>query len=287
MGRLLATLASVLLGPAPTPAPPSNDDHHTAAGVRLLFGGDANLNNTLATSELADPWRGLQPAIRAADLFLVNSESTATDRPLSQKANPSGKPECDDTNLLPKGCTKDLRIGTKIAPSFKAGGVDFVALSNNHQVKYGGLNGSEGVRDTMRAFADLAHAGIGETAEQAAAPSKLSTTTAAGDPATVSVYPLCAGPGSSFGTLHPAEVALPRHYDCEAGGADSAPGAMDAQVRLARPGLPGQNLRNLSDATIAEYAGKVKAAAAQGELVVVFLHCKSPALPTTRAIPRR
>ena len=85
-------------------------------------------------AELPDPWRGLQPAIRAADLFLVNSESTATDRPLSQKANPSGKPECDDTNLLPKGCTKDLRIGTKIAPSFKAGGVDFVALSNNHQV---------------------------------------------------------------------------------------------------------------------------------------------------------
>ena len=111
------------------------------------------------------------------------------------------------------------------------------------------------------------------------------STTAAGDPATVSVYPLCAGPGSSFGTLHPAEVALPRGYDCEAGGADSAPGAMDAQVRLARPGLPGQNLRNLSDATIAEYTGKVKAAAAQGELVVVFLHCKSPALPTTRAIP--
>ncbi len=48
---------------------------------------------------------------------------------------------------------------------------------------------------------------------------------------------------------------------------------MNAQVRLAgRDGLAGQNLRNLSDATIREYARKVQTAVGRGELVVIFLH---------------
>eukprot|EP01043_Picozoa_sp_COSAG02_P055135 COSAG02_NODE_6350_length_3630_cov_2.884452_4_plen_331_part_00 len=255
------------LGTVTAAATNGSDGELSSFSFSLLFAGDANLNLTLDASA-PSPFHGLHAATRDADLFLVNHEATATDLPLSEHANPTGKPECSSDNVSPPGCIKDLRTPMAAVPLFKNGGVDFVALSNNHQVKYGGTNGTEGVRDTLRAFADLPHAGIGETAEEAAAPSTLPVSyTRRGSnrvlSAAVTVFPLCAGPGSSF----------VGGYDCEAGGGDSNPGALNAQVRLAgQRGLAGQNLRNLSAEVIDEYSNKVRVAAARGEFVVVFLH---------------
>ena len=51
-----------------------------------------------------------------------------------------------------------------------------MALSNNHQVHYGGAEGAEGLRDTLSFFRGphgVAHAGIGESAAEAAAPATL------------------------------------------------------------------------------------------------------------------
>ena len=147
-----------------------------SSSLGLLFGGDANINNTLRPDSLELPWRGIQGAVQAADLFLINHEATVTDRPLSHLANPANASNCGPDNVAPAGCVKDLRTATAVAPTFKRGGVDFVALSNNHQIKYGGLNGSEGLRDTLAFFNGpdgLPHAGIGETPEDASKPATL------------------------------------------------------------------------------------------------------------------
>lgn len=181
-----------------------------------------------------------------------------TDRPLSLTANPAGRPECGPDNVSPPGCVKDLRTAVSVAPSFRKGNISFVALSNNHQIRYGGLNGSEGVRDTLRFFRGgdgVPHAGIGETAEEAARPATLTVPRRG----VVTIFAILAGPGSS------GQGAT---YDCEAGG-----GGADPQIRLASAQTgPGQNVRNLTEAVIAEYQTKVGAAAARGEVVVIFLH---------------
>ena len=191
--RLL--VASLAAATAPPSASSARTGRDGSSSLGLLFGGDANINNTLRPDSLELPWRGIQGAVQAADFFLINHEATVTDRPLSHLANPANASNCGPDNVAPAGCVKDLRTATAVAPTFKRGGVDFVALSNNHQIKYGGLNGSEGLRDTLAFFNGpdgLPHAGIGETPEDASKPATL----ARGDDR-VTIFAILAGPGST------------------------------------------------------------------------------------------
>lgn len=151
---LLPLLACQATGPPPSSS--SAARLRAPARVRLLLGGDVNLNSSMLDENhsLSYPWEGLRSAVGSADLFLINHEGAVVNSTLKKT---SGQLGIHDT--------------PSAARSYRDGNVSFVSLANNHQLGFG----AEGLRQTMR-FLDgqgIAHAGAGFSAREAAAPAVL------------------------------------------------------------------------------------------------------------------
>jgi len=144
-----ATTTDAPAAPAPNlePPPPGSAD-----SVTLAFAGDVHFEDQLA-ARLDDPATALAPiapALAAADLTVVNLESSITTR---------GTPE-------PK--KYHFRTSPAALDALAAAGVDIVTMANNHAVDYGAV----GLADTLDAVAEspVAVVGIGRDADAAFAP---------------------------------------------------------------------------------------------------------------------
>ncbi len=132
------------------------------ASLTLALAGDVMLgrlvDESLAGGEYARPWGDVGPALRAADLFLVNLECALTHR----------------TERWSDGGYKPFyfRADPAAVRSLELGRVDFASVANNHIGDFG----SEGLRDTLAALdgAGIAHAGAGVDGLSARQPALLS-----------------------------------------------------------------------------------------------------------------
>ncbi|MDX6324970.1 MAG: hypothetical protein QOK15_1324 [Nocardioidaceae bacterium] len=133
----------VSAGPDPGPGPGPDDKTSTGAPaprgtVTLAFAGDLHFEYQLA--DLLDrPRAGLGPiakALSAADLTMVNLESSITDR---------GRPEAKEREAPDQRYW--FRTGPAALDVLAAAGVDVATMANNHGADYGPV----GLQDTLRA----------------------------------------------------------------------------------------------------------------------------------------
>ena len=140
------TTAPVAERPAPTTSPP-------AARITLAFAGDVHFAERTATRLAADPataFGDAAPALRAADLTMVNLETAVTER---------GSPEPKEFHF---------RTPATAFAALRAAGVDVATMANNHAADYG----SVGLTDTLTAIRSTGFPtiGIGADAARAYAP---------------------------------------------------------------------------------------------------------------------
>ncbi len=131
--------------------------------LTLAIAGDVMLgrlvNDAIARRRAAYPWGDVLPALRRADLFLVNLECALTAH--TERWRDRGEKAFY------------FRADPSVVETLKAGRVDFASLANNHAGDYG----NDGMLETVRVLdgAGIAHAGAGANRAAARAPAVLAS----------------------------------------------------------------------------------------------------------------
>jgi poly-gamma-glutamate synthesis protein (capsule biosynthesis protein) len=134
-----------------------------AGTYTLALTGDVMLgrlvNETIAEQGFAYPWGDVLPALRAADLLLINLECALTAR-LDRWRDREGREKAFY-----------FRAEPRVVETLGLAGVDFASLANNHACDFG----DEGMLETIRMLDDagVAHAGAGATLAEARRPARL------------------------------------------------------------------------------------------------------------------
>ena len=133
------------------------DDRAADRGITIALTGDVMLgrlvNEALEREGPEHVWGGMLPALRRADLLLVNLECALTTR----------RQRWHDGRYKAFSFRSDPRH----VAALQAAGVDLAVLANNHVMDFG----VDGMRETIRVLdgAGIAHAGAGEEVRSARA----------------------------------------------------------------------------------------------------------------------